>query len=65
MDDNAMWDTIKDLKTHWWRMIDYLELVRTECVTLNCKKFQFAQTEIDFSGFFVGTDTVKPLAKYL
>lgn len=41
-------------------------LVGTEGATLNPKKFKFAQTEIDFTGFFVfGTDFVKSLSKYL
>ena len=66
VNDTAIWDTMKDLETHWWRMINYLECV-TECVTLNPKKltFQEKNSKIDFSGFFVRTDTVKPLAKYI
>ena len=60
-----MWDTMKNFKTHWWRITDYLELFKTEGVTLNHKKFQFTQLKIDFAGFFIGTDTVKPLPKYL
>ena len=56
---------MKNFKTHWWRMTAYLELFKTEGVTLNPKKFQFTQLKIDFAGFFIGTDTVKPLSKYL
>lgn len=35
MDNTTMWDTMKDLETYWWRMIDYLELVGTEDVAFN------------------------------
>ena len=56
-DDTAMWD--KRLITHWWRMIDFLELVGRNGVILNPEKFQFPQREILFAGFHItqGTDT--------
>ena len=63
VDDTAMWDA--ELADHWWRMIDYLYLVGKEGVTLNPKKFQFGQKVIDFAGFRVTEDEVKPLPKYI
>ena len=39
VDDVALWDY--SLETHWWRMIDYLELMGRQGITLNPSKFQF------------------------
>ena len=63
VDDTALWDT--SLKEHWWRMIDFLELVGRKGIILNPTKFQFAQKEIDFAGFHITQEDVKPLDKYL
>ena len=63
VDDTAQWDN--DLETHWWRVIDYLELCGNNGVVLNEEKFQFCQREIDFAGFRVTEVDVKPLEKYL
>ena len=63
VDDTALWD--ESLNDHYWRMIDYLELVGSKGVILNPLKFQFAQKEIDFAGFRITSDTVTPLPKYL
>ena len=62
VDDTALWDT--SLKEHWWRMIDFLELVGRKGIILNPTKFQFAQKEIDFAGFHIAQEDVKPLDKY-
>ena len=49
VDDVAMWD--QDLEAHWWRVIDYLELVGKNGIILSPEKFQFSSHEIDFAGF--------------
>ena len=63
VDDTAQWDD--DLETHWWRMIDFLELCGRNGIILNFNKFQFAQREITFAGFRITETEVKPLDKYL
>ena len=63
VDDTAMWDDGHE--THWWRMIDFLELCGRNGIILNFEKFQFSQREIDFAGFRVTETEVKPLDKYL
>ena len=63
VDDTALWDTL--LKEHWWQMVDFLELVGCKGIILNPTKFQFAQKEIDFAGFHITQEDVKPLDKYL
>ena len=61
VDDTAMWDD--DLETHWWRVIDFLELCGRNGVILNFDKFQFSQREVDFAGICVTNTEVKPLDK--
>ena len=58
-----MWD--RDLEEHWWRVIDYLELLGRNGIILSPEKFQFSSHEIDFAGFRVTDHEVKPLPKYL
>ena len=40
VDDTALWDN--ELEEHWWRIIDYLELVGNAGIILNPEKFQFS-----------------------
>ena len=65
VDDCAMWDQYEALAAHWWRVIDYMILVGSHGITLNPAKLQFCQKEIDFAGFRITADEVKPLPKYL
>ena len=62
-DDTALWDT--GLEEHWWRIIDYLELVGKNGIVLNGEKFQFCEKTVDFAGFRVSSEKVEPLPKYL
>ena len=63
VDDTAMWD--EDLETHWWRMIDYLELCGQHGIVLNPEKFQFCKREIEFAGFVISDTCIKPAHKFL
>ena len=63
VDDVIMWD--ETLQEHWWRIIDYLILVGRHGIIMNPKKFQFCQREVEFAGFLITQDDVKPLPKYL
>lgn len=63
VDDTVLWDT--SLEDHWWRMIDYLELMGKEGIVLNPSKFQFAETKVNFAGFRITEQDVRPLNKYL
>ncbi len=62
-DDTISWDD--ELEEHWWRMIDYFELVGRNGIILNPSKLQFCRREVDFAGFRISENTVKPLEKYL
>ena len=46
-------------------MIDFLDLMAKEGIVLNANKFQFCQETIDFAGFLITQNEVKPLPKYL
>ena len=63
VDDTAMWDT--ELEEHWWRVIDFLDLLGRNGIVLNVKKFQFAQREVDFAGFKVTENEIQPLDKFI
>ena len=62
-DDTAMWDTT--LEDHWWRVIDFLELLGKNGIVLNSKKFQFCQKEINFAGFKITESEIRPHDKHL
>ena len=63
VDDATLWD--ENLEEHWWRMLDYLELVGKNGIILNPSKFQFAEQTIAFAGFIVTPTEVKPMDKYI
>ena len=63
VDDTAQWD--EDIETHWWRVIDFLDLLGRNGIVLNFEKFQFSQREIEFAGFLITETGIKPLEKYL
>ena len=63
VDDVVLWD--KSLEAHWWRVIDFLELVGRQGIAINPEKFQFCEKEVKFAGFHITEDSVKPLKKYL
>ena len=63
VDDMCPYDD--ELEAHWWRIIDLLELLGRAGIVLNPDKFQFAMKEVDFAGFRITENEVKPLEKYL
>ena len=63
VDDTVLWD--EELSDHWWRIIDYLELMGKNGVILNPQKFQFAQREINFSDFKITEKEIKPHDKFI
>ena len=46
-------------------MLDFLELLGSNDIILNRKKFQFAQKVVDFAGFSITNTEIKPLRKFL
>ena len=64
VNDVIMWDNDDGPSDHRWRVINYLILVGSNRIILNPKKFQFCQREVEFAGFSITKDDVKPLPKY-
>ena len=62
-DDTVLWDEC--MEDHWWRTIDYLDLVGRNGIIINPEKLQFAQKEVNFAGFHITADRVEPLPKFL
>ena len=54
-----------DIESHWWRVIELLELTGRSGIVINPEKFQFAQSTVDFAGFRISQDSVEPLPKYI
>ena len=63
VDDSLLHDT--DTETHWWRVIEFIELCGKAGVVLNPEKLQFSQLTVDFAGFRITENTVEPLPKYV
>ena len=63
VDDTLMWDN--DLVDHWWRIIKFLELLGNNGIILNKDKFQFARRDVNFAGFHISENSIKPLQKFL
>ena len=63
VDDTCKWDD--ELETHWWRTIDFLDLLGINGIVLNFDKFQFSQRQVEFAGFLITETGIKPLDKYL
>ena len=60
VDDSLLHDS--DLEAHWWRVIEFLELVGNNGMVLNSEKFQFSQHAV---GFRISATAVEPLPKYI
>jgi hypothetical protein len=63
VDDLALWDS--DMEEHWWRTIRYLDRIARNGIIISPAKFEFCAREIEFAGFRVTWNGVKPLARYL
>ena len=63
IDDTLLWaDSVED---SYRRTVEYLKLVGNYGIIINKKKFVFAETEVDYAGFRITKDKVKPLEKNL
>ena len=63
VDDTLLWsDTIEESffqASHW------LDICGRHGITLNPEKFTFARDEVEFAGFEITNDTVRPCRKYI
>ena len=63
VDDTVMWET--GIKEAFLQNCEWLDLCGKNGITLNPKKFQFAQDVVDFSGLTVTNESIKPQQKFL
>ena len=62
IDDTIMWsDTIKD---SFFQAVQWLDVCGRNGITLNPEKFVFAEDAVEFAGFEISSDTVRPCQKY-
>lgn len=58
IDDTLLWD--EDIESAFWHTIDYLDLCSANGIVFNPQKFHFAEDEVEFAGFTVTLDGIKP-----
>lgn len=62
-DDTLIWaSTIED---SFFRVVEWLDLCGHHGITLNPEKFVFAQDTVEFAGFEITPESVRPCSKYL
>ena len=61
IDDTVSWN--KDLESAFWDAIRWLERCGSNGIILNPEKFEFAKEDVEFAGFIIGMDDVKPSKK--
>ena len=63
VDDTLLWsDTIEE---SYFQAARWLDICGRHGITLNPDKFQFASDEVEFAGFEITSNTVRPCKKYL
>ena len=63
VDDTCMWE--ESVEASFFQTCQWLDLCARNGITLNPKKFQFAQDTVEFAGLTVTTTQVKPSEKFL
>ena len=58
MDNTLLFED--DIKGNFYHIFDYLKLCGDNGITFNKEKFQFCQLEVEFAGFRVTADAMKP-----
>ena len=63
VDDTCMWAI--SIETSFFQACEWLDLCAHNGITLNPKKFQFAQDTVDFAGLTITPTNIRPSAKFL
>ena len=58
IDDTILWDS--DIAESFWHTVEYIALCASNGVVFNPKKFHFAQKEVEFAGFSITEQGIKP-----
>ena len=54
-----------NLSASFWQAVDWLDICGHHGITLNPDKFVFGADSVEFAGFEITNDTVRPCRKYL
>ena len=63
IDDTLLW--ARSVEDSFHSAVEWLDICGRNGITLNPDKFQFAQDIVDFAGFEITNDSVRPCQKYL
>ena len=63
VDDTLLWSN--SIQECFFQTCQFLTLCAENGIVLNPEKFQFCQDEVEFAGFLIGPDHVKPAPKIL
>ena len=63
IDDTLLWSP--NIKHSFFSAVEWLDICGRSGITLNPEKFVFAQDEVDFAGFEITNQSVRPCKKYL
>ena len=65
IDDSLLWDPADDIAAAFWHAFDYIKLCADNGVVFNREKFVFAEESVEFAGFNVHTEGVRPPQKII
>ena len=63
IDDALLWS--KSIEKSFWQTVEWLEILGMNGIIATLDKFQFAEDIVEFAGFEITPDSVRPCAKYL
>ena len=63
VDDTILWDS--DLESSFWHALDYIKHCAQNGIIFNPHKFVFGKKEVDFGGFTLTEDGVKPTSNMI
>ena len=63
IDDTLLW--ADDLEASFHQAVQWLDICGRNGITLNPDKFQFTQDTVEFAGFEITLDSVRPCKRYL
>ena len=63
IDDTMLFE--ETIEATFWKTFDYLKLCADNGITFNREKFEFCKKDVDFAGFTVTEDGIKPNKKML
>ena len=58
VDDTLLWD--ENVESAFWHTLDYIHLCARNGIIFDPSKFVFGKTEVDFGGFTLAADGIKP-----